>query len=138
MNVVLFILAERVGAYPTFTLMIALYCGTMNISKKEGAEMKVPVKGVVVFSLGAIIGFLANGLLSIDEQLDEDAEERSYQEGSLDSQVVYLSKHGKAFHRIDCPSCAKSGTELYPLTLFSALQRGKKPCTNCKPLDISH
>ena len=71
--------------------------------------MKVPVKGVVVFSLGAIIGFLANGLLSIDEQLDEDAEERSYQEGSLDSQVVYLSKHGKAFHRIDCPSCAKSG-----------------------------
>ena len=36
--------------------------------------MKVPVKGVVVFSLGAIIGFLANGLLSIDEQIDEDAE----------------------------------------------------------------
>ena len=39
MNVVLFILAERVGAYPTFTLMIALYCGTMDISKKEGADM---------------------------------------------------------------------------------------------------
>ena len=138
MGVVLFILAERVGAYPTFTLIIALYCGTMVNSKKEGAEMKVPVKGIAVFSLGAIFGYLASILLSIDEQIGEDTEEQSYQEGSLDSQVVYLSKHGKAFHRIDCPSCAKSGTELYPVTLFSALQRGKKPCTNCKPLDISH
>lgn len=100
--------------------------------------MKNPAKGIIVFSLGAIIGFLASGLLSIEEQIDEDTEERPYQEGSLDSQVVFVSKHGKAFHRIDCPSCVKSGTELYPVTLFSALRRGKKPCSNCNPLDISH
>lgn len=103
--------------------------------------MKIPVKGIVVFSLGAVFGFLTTALLLEDEEAEpavEDAKVHSCQDVSLDSKVVYISKGGKAFHRIDCPSCVNSGTELYPVTLFTALQRGKHPCTNCNPLDLSH
>ena len=56
--------------------------------------------------------------------------EQEKRDEPMDGVIVYVTKLGEKYHRVDCYHLRKSGI---PLDLSEARRRGYTPCAHCKP-----